>query len=350
MVRSSLTGKDESAETKVMIDSVNLDTLSREMAGECISSTDTARALPVDNRSLSEQLSPNAQEFEARLAKSKLFDLGQIDIQWEAEMGTLWAFSTPNERPNYNPAMLRDATTWLEESRRVFGGADSPLRFMVLGSRFPNVFNMGGDLDHFAKCIENQDRDKLREYGHACIQIVDRLWNCNSLPIINIGLAQGDALGGGLEALMCFDVIIAEKHARFGLPESLFGLFPGMGAWSILSRKLGAAAAQRMILSGKVYTAEEMHDMGLVTILAETGEGEQVARNYIARHKDNMAGLQGMFHAGRRVHPMEITELRDIVDTWVDSALKLSDKSLRLMRKLAAAQTRLHQQNLAAQG
>lgn len=285
----------------------------------------------------------------ARLAPSPvgrgrtgLFDLGQIDVTWEAELGTLWAFITPHDRPNYNLGLLRDTMAWQVEAKKRFGQPGSGLRYMVLGSRFPGVFNLGGDLDMFAACIERQDRETLRHYSHLCVEIVDRVWHCNDMPVINIGLAQGDALGGGFEALMCFDVIIAEKQARFGLPEVLFGLFPGMGAYSILARRLGHSMAEKMILGGKVYSAQEMHDLGIVTVLAETGEGEAAAREYIARNSARHAGHVGVYQAGRRVQPMHLDELRDIVDGWVDTAMKLTEKDIKMMRKLATAQTRLH--------
>lgn len=274
--------------------------------------------------------------------QSKLFDLGQIDVAWEPEIGTLWAHITPQDRPNYNLPLLRDTMAWQVEAKRLFDGPNSPLRFMVLGSRFPGVFNLGGDLEMFANCIERQDRATLLHYSHLCVEIVDRVWHCNDMPVINIGLAQGDALGGGFEALLCFDVIIAERQARFGLPEVLFGLFPGMGAYSILARRLGHRMAEQLILGGKVYTAEEMHDMGLVTVVADTGKGEEATRQWIADHADRHAGHVGVFRAGRRVNPMTLDELREIVEGWVDTAMKLSPKDLKMMRRLAAAQTRLH--------
>ncbi|MGE4429274.1 MAG: crotonase/enoyl-CoA hydratase family protein [Sphingobium sp.] len=282
-------------------------------------------------------------DVESRLGQSKLFDLGQIDVQWDQDLGTLWAFITPLDRPNYNLGLLRDTMAWQMEAQKVFGTGDSDLKYMVLGSRFPGVFNLGGDLEMFARCIENQDYETLRHYSHLCVEIVERVWHCNDMPVVNIALAQGDALGGGFEAMMCFDVIIAERQARFGLPEVLFGLFPGMGAYSILSRKLGHAVAERMLLSGKVYTAEEMYEMGLVTVLADPGCGEEVARDYIRANSGRHAGHVGIYQAGRRVLPLDLEELRDIVDGWVDAAMKLTDKDLKMMRRLAAAQTRLHQ-------
>lgn len=318
------------------MDSVNLDTMSQTSTDDI----DTTHGLAVHDRSVSARVS-TARHAGDRFGQSKLFDLGQFEVIWEPEIATLWAYLTPNERPNYDMALLRDALTWHDESKRLFDGPECPMKFMVMGSRYPGVFNLGGDLELFADSIMRRDREQLRDYGHRCVEIVDRLWNCSYLPIVNIGLAQGDALGGGLESLMCHDVIVAERQARFGLPEVLFGLFPGMGAYSILARKIGHAAAEKMILSGKIYTAQEMYDMGLVHILADTGEGEAAVRDFIKANSGRQSGLRGIYESGRQVNPMQMSELIDIVDGWVDAALRLTEKDLRLMRRLAAAQSRL---------
>ena len=273
--------------------------------------------------------------------QSTLFDLGQIDVRWDQDIGTLWAFMTPLERPNSNMGLIRETMAWQRESKRVFGDKNGLLKFMVLGSRFPGVFNLGGDLEMFAECIQRRDRETLLRYGIACCEIVDRIWHCNDMNIINIGLAQGDALGGGLEALMCFDVIIAERQARFGLPEVLFGLFPGMGAYSILSRRVGPVLARQMLSEGRIYTADEMCEMGIVTRVVDTGQGEAATVEWIKEHSAHHAGYVGINRAGRRVNPMTLEELIDIVETWTDTAMALSDRDLRMMRRLASAQTRL---------
>ena len=297
-------------------------------------------AADIDARALAAE-SATQKALVADIERSTLFDLGQIDVRWDPELSTLWAFMTPLERPNSNLSLIRDTMAWQQESRRVFEDKGGMLKFMVLGSRFPGVFNLGGDLEMFAECIQRRDRDTLLRYGIACCEIVDRIWHCNDMNILNIGLAQGDALGGGLEALMCFDVIIAERQARFGLPEVLFGLFPGMGAYSILSRRVGPVLARQMITDGRVYSAEEMFEMGIVTEVVEQGEGEAATAAWIKDHQAHHAGYVGINRAGRRVNPMTLDELTDIVTTWTDTALALSDRDLRMMRRLAAAQTRL---------
>lgn len=277
----------------------------------------------------------------ADISRSMLFDLGQIDVSWDASAATLWAFMTPANRPNFSLPMLRDVRLWYSETKRLFDAGVLPVQYMVAGSRFPGVFNLGGDLELFTGCIEQRDLTGLVQYGHACIDVVHRTWRNGDLPVVSIALAQGDALGGGFEALLCFDVVIAERSARFGLPEMLFGLFPGMGAYSILARKLGRLMAERMILSGKIYTAEEMYDMGIVHTLVEDGEGEEAVRSYIAANRSHHAGHVGVFEAGRRVDPLDYAELKDIVENWASSALKIDLKDLRMMRRLASAQTRL---------
>ena len=71
------------------------------------------------------------------------------------------------------------------------------------------------------------------------------------MPLTTITLVQGDALGGGFEAAISSNVVIAEKSAKFGLPEVLFNLIPGMGAYSFLVRRTSPDLAEKIIMSGE---------------------------------------------------------------------------------------------------
>ncbi|MEA3064206.1 MAG: synthase [Sphingomonadales bacterium] len=276
-----------------------------------------------------------------RPAGTSLFDLGQLDVRWDAALGTLWTFMTPLDRPNFNRPMLRDFQRWQAEIGREFADPDEGLRYLVLGSRFPGVFNLGGDLKLFAGFISAGDRDGLVRYGRDCVSILHNNMRRLELPIVTIGLVQGDALGGGFEAVLSFNVIVAEKGARFGLPEIAFGLFPGMGAHSLLSRKIGLARAEEMMLSNRIYTAEEMYEMGIVHVLAEPGCGEEEVRAYIGKNARRQVGHRGIYNASSIAAPITLEELNAIVEVWADSALCLSDTDLKLMRRLGDAQTRL---------
>jgi DSF synthase len=276
-----------------------------------------------------------------RPAGTRLFDLGQLDVRWEAAMGTLWTYMTPVDRPNFNRPMLRDFQRWQAEIGREFADPAEGLKYLVLGSRFPGVFNLGGDLELFAGFIAAGDREGLIRYGRNCVSILHNNLRRLELPIVTIALVQGDALGGGFEAVLSFNVIVAEKGVKFGLPEIAFGLFPGMGAHSLLSRKIGLARAEEMMLSNRLYTAEEMHEMGIVHVLAEPGCGEEAVRSYISGGRRRHPGQRGIYHASSLSNPITLEELNAIVEVWADSALCLSETDLKLMRRLGDAQTRL---------
>lgn len=280
-------------------------------------------------------------QHKVRPAGSRLFDLGQLDVRWESALGTLWTYMTPVDRPNFNRPMLRDFQRWQAEIRREFSPAGSGLKYLVLGSRFPGVFNLGGDLNLFASFIAAGDRDGLVRYGRDCVSILHNNMRRLDLPMVTIALVEGDALGGGFEAVLSFNVIVAERSARFGLPEIAFGLFPGMGAHSLLARKVGLARAEEMILSNKLYTAEEMHELGIVHVLAEPGRGEEAVRAYIAKNGRRHAGHFGIYEASTQVNPITLEELNAIVETWADSALCLTEADLKLMKRLVDAQSRL---------
>jgi DSF synthase len=203
------------------------------------------------------------------------------------------------------------------------------------------VFCFGGDLELFASLIRECNRDALAGYGYRCVEILYRNMQALDLPILTIGLVQGQALGGGFEALLSFDHIIAERGSTFGLPEVMFGLFPGMGAHAILSRRLGQAMADRIIMGNEVYSAEAMYELGIVQQLAEPGEGELAVRDFMAKSSRRHAGLVGARRASRRTNALPLAELRDIVDHWADAALQLREQDLKLMQRLAGAQTRL---------
>jgi DSF synthase len=216
----------------------------------------------------------------------------------------------------------------------------APVKYFVSASKIPGIYNLGGDLGHFVERIRGGDVESMRHYAYECINVIHNNAHAFQLPVITIGLVQGDALGGGLECALSYDLIVAERSAKLGLPEVLFNLFPGMGAYSFLSRRMGAREAEKMIMSGRVYNAVELHDMGVVDVLAEDGDGVNAVRDYIARNSRKHNAHTAMYQARRRVNPVTYDELKDIVDIWVDAALRLTESDLRKMMHLTAAQNR----------
>ena len=271
----------------------------------------------------------------------ELFDLKELDVLYEDDSQALWTFMRPQGRPSFTPPMLADFENWQKFIGEGFGPDKVPLRYLVLGSRSPGVFCFGGDLKLFRQLIMDRDREGLVRYGHRCCQILHRNIQTLGIPMLTIGLVEGAALGGGFEALLSFDYIVAERGATFGLPEIMFGLFPGMGAHALLSRKLGSAMADRLIVSNETYTAEQMYELGIVHHLAENGEGLAACREFIKKSDRRHAGLVKAREATKVCWNLELAELTRITELWADAALELREQDLKVMNRLTTAQARL---------
>jgi DSF synthase len=271
--------------------------------------------------------------------------LQQFRLHYDADEKVLWCQFEYTGRPCFSPAVLSEAQQVQKLVRdlslaAVGAGEEPPLRYLVLGSRTAGVWNLGGDLELFATLIRRRDRAELTHYAHLCCEVGYINATLYQLPVVTVALVQGDALGGGFEAVMSSNLVIAERGARFGLPEVLFNLFPGMGAYTFMARRIAPGLAERMILSGEIFTAERLHELGMIDILAPDGAGVEAFYDAIGRggrrHRIHLA-LRG---ARRLVQPFGFEEMTRIADLWVDAAFKLEESDLRKMLRLAAAQDR----------
>lgn len=278
----------------------------------------------------------------------------QYEIEFDPETGTIWGFFNPRGTPCFSLGLLsdiraHDSTLEANKGQVMHEGRLHKASYYVAGSRTPKVYNLGGDLALFVLLIKSRDREALAHYAKLCIDnMYPRIRNYFCPTLTTIALVQGDALGGGFETALSSDVIIAEESANFGLPEVLFNLFPGMGAYSLLSRRLGMRAAEDLILSGRILSAAKLHEMGVVDVLAKDGQGESTAQEWIRKNQKRRNGFQAVFQARQHVQPVEREELDRITDVWVDAALRLEDKDLKMMGRIVRSQMRRTDGQLAA--
>lgn len=270
----------------------------------------------------------------------------QLRASFDKSTRAMWSRWTANPRPCFNPQLLADIRGYYDflgdSGGKIFcEGESAPIEYVVLASDMPGVFNLGGDLDLFKQLIAEQDRHGLLLYGRACIEVLYRNYIGHNLPVTTVSLVQGECLGGGFEAALSGDIIIAEKSARFGFPEVLFNLFPGMGAYSFLDRKVGTKAAEEIITSGRIYSAQEMLAAGVVDVVAEDGAGEESVDALIKQRSRSRNGLAALAAVRRRVHGISFEELMDVVQIWVDAALRLNLRDLKLMHRLVSRQNGL---------
>jgi DSF synthase len=247
------------------------------------------------------------------------------------------------ERACYTPGLMRDMREVQQLLRDLYNGRDAaevPFRWLVWASDAPRVWSLGGDLTTFTHMIRNGDEAGLRAYAHLAIDILHDNHVALDLPILTVGLVQGDAIGGGFEAMLTDDLVIAERGSKFGLPEILFNLFPGMGGYSFLKRKVGPQLARQLLEDGQTRSADEVKALGLIDLVCDPGEGEAALRGYIEENGARFATLRTLKRVRDRVDPVTRRELIDVVDMWVDLALGIGEAELRRMDCLARVQQR----------
>lgn len=266
----------------------------------------------------------------------------QIKPYYDAKHQVAWCYLQGAPRPCFSAAMLTELNHWCAHLRET--PVAEEVRFHVTASAVPGIYNLGGDLSLFLECITRGDRDALYGYGRQCIDVLHANMSSFGRDLTTIALVQGEALGGGFEGALSAEVLIAERGARMGFPEILFNLFPGMGAYSFLSRRIGPKRAERMILSGKVYPAEELYEMGLIDELAEDGFGEEAVYAYIRRESRARNGYRALRRARDRVDPVSYRELDEVLQVWVDAAMRLEPRDLRMIERLVSRQSGITRQ------
>jgi enoyl-CoA hydratase len=139
---------------------------------------------------------------------------------------------------------------------------DAAIRCIILTGAGDKAFAAGADIKEMA--------------GQTPITMMtgefsgwDRLRRITKPMIAAVG---GFALGGGLELAMHCDIIVASDNARFGQPEINLGIIPGAGGTQRLARTLGKFITMEMVLTGRMYSAQELFQLGLINAVVPVGQ------------------------------------------------------------------------------
>jgi len=127
---------------------------------------------------------------------------------------------------------------------------------------------------------------------------------------------EGFALGGGLELALCADVIVAADGARLGLPEVKIGILPGGGGTQRLSRLVGRSRAMLLLMTGRMFGAQEAFAMGVASELTPKGEALKRALEIA----EEIAAMP----------PISVQQIKEIVNEGLNAPL---DTALMLERK-----------------
>lgn len=167
-----------------------------------------------------------------------------------------------------NWTVVGEVATALEELDR-----DNAIRCIVLTGAGDRAFAAGADIG------EMSDKSPVDMLA-AGFSNWDRIRRVQTPIIAAVG---GFALGGGNELAMHADMIIASEDAKFGQPEILLGIMPGAGGTQRIARTAGKFRAMELCLTGDQFTAQQMHELGLVNRVVSKGEHLTAAKALAAK-------------------------------------------------------------------
>ncbi len=153
------------------------------------------------------------------------------------------------------------------------------------------AFAAGGDLLMLQKKTaldEATNRRLMLEFYQSFLCLLE-------LPVPVIAAVNGHAIGAGLCLALACEARIVAATAKLGLTFTQIGLHPGMGATLFLPRLAGAAAANELLISGRVFDATEAGRLGLANDVVEPAQvverSRQLADSFLAGGRDAIAGL-----------------------------------------------------------
>ena len=154
--------------------------------------------------------------------------------------------------------------------------ADKDIHCLIITGGGEKSFAAGADISKLVNMSSEESRYSI-EVGHKLFSKIETL----DIPVV--AAVNGYCLGGGLEISMCCDIRVCSANAKFGLPEIDIGMIPGWGGTLRLPRLIGESRAKNMLLRGKMITAQEALDYGLVAEVYENVDELRVKAEELAK-------------------------------------------------------------------
>jgi 3-hydroxypropionyl-coenzyme A dehydratase len=171
-------------------------------------------------------------------------------------------------RPEALNAMNLDVISELSKMIDIIA-ADESAKAVVITGAGERSFCAGADISYMVN-IDPMQAEKYATSAQEVINKIDRL----EKPVI--AAVNGFALGGGCELAMACDIRIASSNAKIGQPEVTIGIPPGWGGTQRLMRLVGPAKAKELIFTGKMITADEAYQIGLVNKVINLGSEDKI--------------------------------------------------------------------------
>ena len=159
---------------------------------------------------------------------------------------------------------------------------------LVVRSAKTSGFIAGADVNEFRGATDPRQVETEMNKAHA---VVDRL---EALKIPSVAVIHGFCLGGGLEIALACNSRIAIDNARFGFPEVMLGLHPGLGGTARFTHLVSPLEAMTMMLTGKTIDARKAKSLGLVDAVTQErhvrGAVKDAIFGRLKPHKQSLLG------------------------------------------------------------
>ncbi len=204
-------------------------------------------------------------------------------------------FDRPDSGANiFDAATLDDLNEHLDAVEK-----DASLRGLIIASAKKSIFVAGADLKTL---LQGAKSGQMRGFIERGQQIFNRLAD---LKIPTAAAIHGASAGGGFEVSLACDYRLASDDAatRLGLPETTLGLIPAWGGCTRLARLVGTEKAAEVILTGKLYSASESLELGLVDEVASHDELLDRTREKLRAGKRKPQGRAPASRASKEIRP-----------------------------------------------
>ena len=193
-------------------------------------------------------------------------------VYHEFRGNALWiTLNRPNAMNAINDAVADGLDAGLDAA-----AADDALRCIVIRAE-GKAFCAGADL----KSVQEQtDAGRMDAFVDRLFTVFNRI---EAFPRPVIAAVNGLALAGGLELVLCCDLVIAAESAKIGDAHANYGLIPGGGGSVRLPRKIGSTRAKYLMYTGEFLNAAEMERMGLVNQVVPDEDLEETVAALVAR-------------------------------------------------------------------
>lgn len=171
-------------------------------------------------------------------------------------------------RPEALNAMNIDVISELSRTVDIVG-ADESIKVVIITGTGDKSFCAGADISYMVN-IDPISAEKYASSAQSVLNKIERL----EKPVI--AAVNGYALGGGCELAMVCDIRVASSNAKLGQPEVTIGIPPGWGGTQRLMRLVGPAKAKELVFTGKMISAQEALQLGLVNSVIELSTDDNI--------------------------------------------------------------------------